>query len=132
MFSDIAGVRAALKARLAPALPDHWSIEEHLSQPPTEYRAPLITFEFTRLESAPDGQTLGSGQVGAAVDIVLGSPKTVEGGGEDDVDQLALTLVQVIDVQSDMFWSSAEKQRLTAGQWVWRVHTIVLTESKEK
>ncbi len=63
---------------------------------------------------------------------MLGSPKTTEGGGEDDVDQLALTLVQVIDVQSDMFWSSAEKQRLTAGQWVWRVHTIVLTESKEK
>lgn len=132
MFSDIAGVRGALKERLAPSLPNRWSIEENLKQPPTEYRAPLITFEFTRFESAPDGQELGAGQVGAAVDLVLGSPMTAEEKGEDDVDQLALTLVQVIDTQSDMYWSTAEKQRLDTGQWVWRIHTIVLTESKEQ
>ncbi|KKX96693.1 hypothetical protein [Microbacterium sp. Ag1] len=131
MFSDIAGVRAALKERLAPDLPVRWSIEENLKQPPTEYRAPLITFEFTRFEAAPDGQELGAGQVGAAVDLVLGSPMTADEKGEDDVDQLALTLVQVLDRQSDMYWSTAEKQRLESGQWVWRIHTIVLTESKE-
>ncbi|MFD8768454.1 MULTISPECIES: hypothetical protein [Microbacterium] len=132
MFSDIAGVRAALKERLAPSLPTTWAIEENLKQPPTEYRSPLMTFEFTRFDSAPDGQALGPGQVGAAVDLVLGSPMTAEEKGEDDVDQLALTLVQVIDTQSDMYWSTAEKQRLDTGQWVWRIHTIVLTESKEQ
>lgn len=133
MFSDIAGVRAALKVRLAPSLPERWLIEENLKQPPTEYRSPLITFEFTRFESAPDGQELGAGQVGAAIDLVLGSPMSADEKGEDDVDQLALTLVQVIDRQSDMYWSTADKQRLEAtGQWVWRIHTIVLTESKEQ
>lgn len=132
VFSDIAGVRAALKERLAPSLPARWVIEENLKEPPTEYRSPLITFEFTRFESAPDGRELGAGQVGAAVDLVLGSSMTAAGDGEDDVDQLALTLVQVIDRQSDMYWSTAEKQRLAAGQWAWRIHTIVLTESKEK
>jgi hypothetical protein len=132
MFSDIAGVRVALKERLAPKLPDTWTINEALKQPPTEYRDPLITFEFTRFESAPDGQELGAGQVGASVDLVLGSPMTADDKGEDDVDQLALTLVQVIDAQSDVYWSTADKQRLDSGQWVWRIHTIVLTESKEQ
>lgn len=92
----------------------------------------MVTFEFTRFESAPDGQELGTGQVGAAIDLVLGSPMTAEETGEDDVDQIALTLVQVIDAQSDMWWSTADKQRLASGQWVWRIHTIVLTESKEQ
>lgn len=132
MFSDIAGIRSALKDRLAASLPYGWEISKELKQPPTEYRSPLITFEFTRLDSAPDGRELGAGQVGAAVDLVLGSPKTADATGEDDVDQLALTLVQVIDAQSDMYWSTAEKQRLDTGQWVWRIHTIVLTESKEQ
>ncbi|UUE19888.1 hypothetical protein [Microbacterium sp. J1-1] len=132
MFSDIAGIRTALKERLATSLPYGWEISEYLKQPPTEYRSPLITFEFTRLDSAPDGRELGAGQVGAAIDLVLGSPKTADATGEDDVDQLALTLVQVIDAQSDMYWSTAEKQRLETGQWVWRIHTIVLTESKEQ
>lgn len=132
MFSDIAGVRAALKERLAPKLPAPWMINAAIKQPPTEYRDPLITFEFTRFESAPEGQELGAGQVGASVDLVLGSPMTADEKGEDDVDQLALTLVQVIDAQSDMYWSTAEKQRLESGQWVWRIHTIVLTESKEQ
>lgn len=132
MFSDIAGVRAALKERLDPSVPDGWEISANLKQPPTEYRSPLVTFEFTRLESSPDGQDLGPGQVGAAIDLVLGSPKTADATGEDDVDQLALSLVQVIDAQSDMYWSTAEKQRLEAGQWAWRIHTIVLTESKEQ
>lgn len=132
MFSDIAGVRAALKERLAPALPDGWTIDEYVKQPPAEYKSPLVMFVFERIDSAPGGQQLGPGQVGAGFDIILGSSKTVEGPGEDDVDQLALTLVQVIDNQSDMFWASAEKQRLQAGQWSWRITTTVLTSSKEQ
>ncbi|WP_338371922.1 hypothetical protein, partial [Enterococcus faecium] len=81
MFSDIAGVRAALKERLAPALPPTWTIKEYIKQAPTEYRSALVIFEFNRLESAPDGQELGRGQVGAAVDLILGSPMTAEEKG---------------------------------------------------
>lgn len=130
MFSDIATVRTALKERLTPALPVGWEINENLTKPPTEYRKPLITFEFTRFASTAGGQALGPGQVAAMVDLVLGSPKTTD-AGEDEVDQLALSLVQAIDKQSDMFWADAEKQRFDTGQWVWRIHTTVLTTSKE-
>lgn len=132
MFSDIATVRGALKERLTPELPEAWEIAAFIRQPPTEYRSPLITFEFTRFTGAVNGKPLPPGQVGAAIDLVLGSPKTADETGEDDVDQLALTLVQVIESQSDIFFDSAEKQRLEAsGQWVWRIHTLVLTNSKE-
>ena len=65
------------------------------------------------------------------MDILVGSPLTIEDEGEGDADDLALTLVRVIDNQSDMYWDSAEKQKLPAGQWAWRIHTIVITESKE-
>ncbi|WP_314473873.1 hypothetical protein [uncultured Microbacterium sp.] len=133
MFSDIARVRTALKDRLAPSLPQRWTVEENLKQPPTEYRAPLLTFEFTRFDPDANGQPLGAGFAAATIDLVLGSPMSADEKGEDDVDQLALTLVQLVDRQSDMWWTSAEKQRLEAtGQWVWRIHTIVLTESKEQ
>lgn len=131
MFSDIAGVRTALKDRLKPILPTRWTIEESLKQPPTEYLSPLVTFEFTRFESTVNGAPLATGQVAAAIDLVIGSPKTADGAGEDDVDQLALSLIQAIDAQSDLYWGSAEKERLGAGQWVWRIHTTVLTTSKE-
>lgn len=132
MFSDLAGVRSALKERLHLNVPEDWEIAEFIRQPPTEYRTPQIIFEFTRFESTANGAPLGPGQVAAAIDVILGSPKTAEETGEDDVDELALTLIQVIDAQSDIFWSDAEKQRLTAGQWVWRIHTTVLTNSKEQ
>lgn len=131
MFSDIAGVRTALKERLAPSLPGDWAIEKNLKQPPTEYRAPLLTFEFTRFDGAPYGQQLATGQVGALVDMVLGSPKSTDGAGEDDVDQIVLTVINLIEAQSDIFWDSADKQRLETGQWVWRIHTAVITSSKE-
>lgn len=131
MFSDIAGIRKALKERLTPLLPAKWKIESALKNPPTEYRNPLITFEFTRLDTTAGGSPLARGQAAAAIDLVLGSPKTADDVGEDDVDELALTLVKAIDTQSDLFWESAEKQRLDSGQWVWRIHTIVLTKTKE-
>ncbi|MFJ4999899.1 hypothetical protein ACIP5T_17235 [Microbacterium sp. NPDC088619] len=131
MFSDLASVRAELKTRLAPEVPSEWDISAFIKQPPVEYRSPLIIFEFTRFESSANGQALGPGQVAAAIDIVLGSPMSAEDKGEDDVDVLVLSLIRVLDAQSDIFWDSAEKQRLESGQWVWRIHTIVLTSSKE-
>lgn len=132
MFSDIASVRTALKSRLSPSLPSRWSIQENAQQPPSEYRTPLITFEFARFDSTVGGGELGPGQVAAGIDLIVSSPKTADSVGEDDVDQLVLTLIQVIDAQSDMFWSSADKDRFDAGQWAWRIHTTVLTESKEQ
>jgi len=131
MFSDLAGVRTALKERLSPVLPESWTISEDLKEPPSEYRQPLLTFEFTRFEGSPYGNQLAPGQVGALVDLVLGSPQSSAGAGEDDVDQLVLTLIQALDAQSDIFWDTAEKQRLAPGQWAWRIHTAVITSSKE-
>ena len=130
MFSDIAGIRAALADRLRPNLPTKWKIEQALKEPPQEFLSPLLVFEFTRLAPDADGQPLGPGHASAGVDLIIGTPKTAEGPGEDDVDQLALSLVRVIDAQSDIYWSGAEKQRLESGQWVWRIHTTVIT-SKE-
>lgn len=131
MFSDLAGVRTALDDRLKPALPAKWRIEPALKEPPQEFLSPLLVFEFTRLDSTADSQPLAPGIAAAGIDLILGTPKTTEGSGEDDVDDLALTLVRVIDAQVDMYWSTAEKQRLESGQWVWRIHTTVLTKTKE-
>lgn len=130
MFSDIAGVRTALADRLRPILPTNWKIEPALKEPPQEFLSPLLVFEFTRLTPDADGQPLGRGFVAAGIDLILGTPKTNEGPAEDDVDQLALTLVRAIDDQADIYFSGAEKQRLDSGQWLWRIHTTVLT-SKE-
>lgn len=128
MFSDIGGVRAALKDRLAPLLPATWTIEKNLKNPPTEYRRPLVTFEFTRFASTAGGADLPRGSVAAEIDIVLGSPSSTD---EDGLDQLALTLIQAIDSQSDLFWDTAEKGQLPGNQWCWRIHTTVITKSKE-
>ncbi|MCM3779865.1 hypothetical protein [Microbacterium hydrocarbonoxydans] len=135
MFGDLGSVRATLKERLAPALPQgfkRWTIDEYLKAPPTEYRTPLIMFEFTRFDQEAFGQRLAGGAVAAGIDIVLGSPKTGE-KGEDDVDELALTLIRILDKQSDIYWSPATKQTFEAtGQWVWRIPLTVLTETKEQ
>jgi hypothetical protein len=132
MFSDISGVRTALAARLRPALPSTWKIEPALKEPPPEFLRPLLVFEFTRIDAAANGEPLPPGTAAAGIDLILGTPQTTEGPAEDDVDELALTLVKVVDAQPDIFWSSAEKQRLVeSGQWLWRIHTTVLTKTKE-
>lgn len=132
MFSDLAHVRQALKERLAPGLPATWTINEFIKTPPTEYRNPLVTFEFTRLDRQAGGQNLAAGCVAAVVDIIVGSPKTAEETGEDDADQLVLALTRVIDAESDIYWDSADKQVMAGtGQWAWRIHTTVITSSKE-
>lgn len=130
MFSDLGSVRAALKARLAPEVPERWTIQENLKTPPTEYRNPLITFEFSRFEPEAFGQPLGHGYVAAVIDIIVGSPMSEE-KGEDDADQLALTLIRAIEKQSDMYWAPATKQVFDTGQVVWRIPTTVITETKE-
>lgn len=132
MFSDIAGVRTALASRLKPLLPTRWKVEAALKEPPAEFLSPLIVFEFTRITSSTtEGAPLPPGTAGAEIDLIVGTPKTREGEAEDDVDELVLTLVKALDKQSDIFWASAEKQRLESGQWVWRIHTTVLTQTKE-
>lgn len=131
MFSDIASVRTALEARLRPLLPPRWKIDAALKEPPQEFLSPLVIFEFTRIASSSEGTPLPPGTAGAEIGIVLCTPKTREGDAEDDVDELVLTLVKALDAQSDIFWASAEKQRLESGQWAWRIHTTVLTQTKE-
>lgn len=131
MFSDIAGIRDALHDRLRPLVPWEWKIEKALREPPQEFLSPLVVFSFTRLDGTAEGTPLPRGTAAAGVDLILASPKTNEGKGEDDVDQLALTLVQAIDAQPDLFWSNAEKQRLESGQWYWRIHMTVITKTKE-
>lgn len=133
MFSDLAHVRKELSLRLSPLLPSLWKIEPNLVQPPTEYHSPLLTFEFKRFESTVDGRFLGYGQAAARIDLVLGSTMTADRTGEDDIDSIVLRLIRAIDVQPDMFWDSADKERLgDTGQWVWRIHALVLTATKER
>lgn len=130
MFSDVAHVRAALEDRIEPALPDRWRIEPNLKNPPHEYLSPLVTFEFTRFTTTVNGQDLPPGQAAASIDLILGSPMTKDVEGEDDVDAIALTVIGVIDAESDIYWDTAEKQRLPDGQWVWRLHTTALTSTR--
>lgn len=132
MFSDLAQARTALKERLSPHVPDAWEIDAFIRQLPTEFRNPIIIFEFTRFERSANGAPLAPGFVAASVDIIIASSQTADSKGEDDVDSLVLALVRVLDKESDIYWDSADKQRAeTTGQWVWRIHATVLTETKE-
>ena len=132
MFSDLAQARDALKERLTPHIPDTWDIDPFIRQLPTEFRNPIIVFEFTRFERSANGEPLAPGFVAASFDIIIASSQTSESRGEDDIDSLVLALVRVLDKESDIYWDSADKQRASDnGQWIWRIHTTVLTETKE-
>lgn len=131
MFSDLARARSSLKERLAPHVPDSWEINEFVRQLPTEFRNPVIVFEFHRFERSANGVPLAPGFVAATFDIIIASSQTVEREGEDDIDSLALALVRVLDKESDIYWDSADKQKADTGSWLWRIHTTVLTETKE-
>lgn len=127
MFSDLAGLRAALKARLTPQLPSDWQIVENLSSP-RDALVPVVYFEFTSFDSTAGGQPLPREQVSATVDVVVTTTRTDdEGLAETEADALALRLVQAVVKSEDLFFSTARKTRLESGPYGWRVTLTALT-----
>lgn len=130
MFSDLATIRAAVRERLTPALPDSWDWEEYVTESPSKSLVPVVFLEFTGLESAPDGQPLGRGQAGARFQIIVADPGTSE-RAEDAVDEHMLRLIGVLEHSDDLYWSTGTKQRLPDGRMAWRVDVLALTETPQ-
>ncbi|WP_295824191.1 hypothetical protein [uncultured Microbacterium sp.] len=127
MFSDLAALRTALKARLKPQLPADWQIVEHISSP-RDALVPVVYFEFTGFDSTAGGQQLPRQQVAATVDVVVTTTRTDdEGIAETEADNLALRLVQAVVQSDDLFFSTARKTRLDSGPYGWRVTLTALT-----
>lgn len=126
MFSDISALRAELKARIEPELPAGWVIKEYLTEA-VESLTPAVYFEFARFDSKADGQPLGAGYANAEVDIWVTDPKTDEQRSEDAVDSHVVRIINIIDSHSDIYWDSAEKQRLSTGPLAWRIKTSAIT-----
>lgn len=122
MFSDLAGIRADLSARLATHLPG-WKIIDKLAAA-VDSVVPVLYFEFTGLASSVNGQPLPRDTVACRIDI------TVAGAGsadEDAADAHILRLTHVLQAFDDILWDSARKISLANGPLAWVVETTVLS-----
>ena len=122
MFSDLAGIRADLHARLAPHLPG-WKIVDHLAAP-VDSVVPVLYLEFTGLGSSVNGQPLPRDTVACRIDI------TVAGAGssdEDAADAHILRLTHVLQAFDDILWDAARKVSLKNGPFAWVVEATVLS-----
>jgi hypothetical protein len=126
MFSDISAIREELKARIAPELPDGWVVKEYLTEA-IESLTPVVYFEFVRFDSKADGQPLGKGYAGAEFNIWITDPKTDDKGSEDAVDTHVVRIINIIDSHSDIYWESAEKDRLKTGPLAWSIKAFAIT-----
>lgn len=126
MFSDLSEIRAAVRARLEPLMPDGWKFDEYVTEAVQKSLVPAVWLEFIRIESTVDGAPLGPGSAGARFNVIVADPATGT-KGEDDVDQHAMRLLGAIEHTTDMYWSGAEKARLTDGRVAWRIDVIALT-----
>jgi hypothetical protein len=131
VFSDLAEIRTDLKERLAPDLPEEWRILDYITGP-IESLQTVVYFEFTGLDSAEGGRPLGRDTVACAIDLVIASPRSDDGGAEDDVDAAVLKLAQALQASDDIFWSNGKKQRIDNGSQVWRLSLTVLTNIPPK
>lgn len=127
MFSDLGTLRATLRERLTPELPEDWEIIDHLESA-RQALVPVVYFEFTEFSSTAGGQPLTRENVAASVDIVVTTPRTDDdGNAETEVDQSVLDVVRVIVQADDMFFSTARKVQLDAGPLAWRVSLTAIT-----
>lgn len=128
MFSDLAGIRDAVEARLKPQLPESWRWVPY-SDTLTTAATPTVYVEFTGFIGEVDGSPLGRGQVGAELDLIITDPLTDTEKAEDAVDQHALALIFTIDMTHDLFWSKGAKRRLENGQMAWVISLVALCET---
>lgn len=127
MFSDLAEIRAAVRARLEPLLPAGWRWEEYVTETLAKAAAPTVYLEFVRIDSTVNGQPLGRGQAAAQFNIIVAIHKT-SADGEDDVDALVATFIGVLDHDNeDLYWTTADKSRLPTGSLAWTISAGALT-----
>ncbi|MDJ1115388.1 hypothetical protein [Microbacterium dauci] len=122
MFSDLAGLRADVKARLKPLLPGI-RIEDALT-PAVDTVVPVLYFEFTEISSSVQGAALDRQTVAPQMDAVLASAGS---GDEDGADAQILNLVHALQRSDDIFWDTARKERLANGAIAWRVTLTLLS-----
>lgn len=127
MFSDPATIRADLKARLAPVLPDPWRIVGGLSQA-IDTVVPVIYFEFTEVSSSVNGAPLGRSTVATRFDLVVASAGS---GDEDDADKHLVTLALILQGFDDIYWDTTRKEALSNGAIAWRFPLTLLATLKE-
>lgn len=120
MFTDLASVRDGIAERLAPLLPDTWEIVRTLSEA-KKLLTPALYIEFTGFASAVNDKALSRTQVLAKGEVVVASVETDTEKGEKAADEHVLKLVQAFQSANDLYWDTAQKDRLTGGQIAWRV-----------
>lgn len=129
MFSDLTSIRTGLRDRLGPHFPEEWRIVDHIAAP-AESLVPVVYFEFTAISTEANGQPLGRDIVASEVDVVVTTPRTDEGGAEDDVDAHVLSLVKAVRTSDDIYWSTARKVQLgNNGPMAWRISLTLLTST---
>lgn len=128
MFSDLASIREAVEARLAPRLPDTWRWVPYL-EGTNKTLVPVVYLEFVAFEPRVQNSNLALGQVAARFNIVVTDPKTDTEKAEDDVDEHVLGVIRALDDMSDMYWDTAEKKRLDVGPLAWTISTFAIADT---
>ena len=127
MFSSIGAIREEVKAILEPGLPNDWTVKQYLTEA-VESLKPVVYLEFTTFSSSSAGQPLGRGYAEAGFNVWVTDPKTSDQGSEDAVDDHVIRILGTIDQHSDIYWESAEKDRLSTGPLAWRVKAFAITD----
>lgn len=122
MFSDLASIRTALADDLSQLLPADWLIVHSMDDGAVNASVPVLYIEFKRLTGDANGQPLSRGEVACGIDLIVIEPGSVEG----DVDAHVLKIAQALQRSSYIYWSSADKERFSPGEFGWRIQTLIL------
>jgi hypothetical protein len=125
VFANVAQLRADLATRLADVVPATWRIVEDLTAANEQLR-PAVYIEFSELTPSAGSQQLPKGQVAGSFDLVVTDPRTADGEAEDKVDEHIVTVLNFLDLASDISWSNAKKHRLDSGPFGWRINCTAL------
>lgn len=128
MFTDLASIRAAVKERLTPLLPEAWDIEPTIEER-SKRRIPVLYLEFVKFDTSDESGDLAHGQVSAKFNLIIVDPQTDTGKAEDAVDEHVLRVVKAIDPQPDIFWTTADLGREPTGEMRWAISCSALVET---
>lgn len=120
MFTDLETLRADVKERLTPLLPEGWKVDSSV-EGAVKSLTPVLYVEFVRIDTAFRGEPLGTGQVAASFNLIITDPKTDTTKAEGSVDGHVVQVLAALDSFADMFWDNAEKQRLEDGPLAWKI-----------
>lgn len=127
MFSNIATIRAALKARLVPLLPENWQFEDGLKEA-YDTVTPIVYAEFTGISSSANGTPLSRDTIAVSFDLVIASAGSAD---EDGADAHLVTLAHALQRFDDIYWDTLTKIPLKSGAYAWKFPLTLLSTLEE-